>query len=249
MLVIGDEILSGRTSESNMHFLAIELSKVGIDLKEVRIVKDYKPSIISAVRTLSASFDFVFSSGGIGPTHDDITSECMAEAFNCPVEINEDARNKLEDYYKRLGKNLNSARLRMARIPRSAELINNSVSAAPGFSIENVHVMAGVPKVFQAMVASILKTLKNFPAPITWFFQEGTFEDFWSRRYTTFLEKVSARFARRFPFVFYMKVHFSPVRFARRGELETAYDHSGNAPDAAAATHRRFRRRGAVDRD
>ena len=161
MLVIGDEILSGRTRESNMHFLAIELSKVGIDLKEVRIVRDYKPAIISAVRTLSASFNFVFTSGGIGPTHDDITSECMAEAFNCPIDINEAARNKLEDYYRGLGKKLNSARLRMARIPKGAELINNSVSAAPGFSIENVHVMAGVPKVFQAMVSSILKTLKR----------------------------------------------------------------------------------------
>ena len=161
MLVIGDEILSGRTRESNMHFLAIELSKVGIDLKEVRIVKDYKPAIISAVRTLSASFDFVFTSGGIGPTHDDITSECMAEAFNYTIDINEDARKILEDYYLGLGKKLNSARLRMARIPKGANLIKNSVSAAPGFSIENVHVMAGVPKVFQAMVSSILKNLKR----------------------------------------------------------------------------------------
>ena len=161
MLVIGDEILSGRTRESNMHFLAIKLSKVGIDLKEVRIVRDYKPAIISAVRNLSASFDFVFTSGGIGPTHDDITSECMAEAFNCPIDINKDARNILEDYYRGLGKKLNPARLRMARIPKGAELINNSVSAAPGFSIENVHVMAGVPKVFQAMVRSMIKTLKS----------------------------------------------------------------------------------------
>ena len=161
MLVIGDEILSGRTRESNMNFLAIELSKVGIDLKEVRIVGDYKPAIIAAVRTLSASYDFVFTSGGIGPTHDDITSECMAEAFNCPLEINEDARNKLEDYYRELGKILNSARMRMARIPKGAKLIQNSVSVAPGFSIENVHVMAGIPKVFQAMVSNILQTLKK----------------------------------------------------------------------------------------
>ena len=161
MLVIGDEILSGRTRESNMHFLAIKLSKVGIDLKEVRIVRDYKPAIISAVRNLSASFDFVFTNGGIGPTHDDITSECMAEAFNCQIDINKDARNILEDYYRGLGKKLNPARLRMARIPKGAELINNSVSAAPGFSIENVHVMAGVPKVFQAMVRSMIKTLKS----------------------------------------------------------------------------------------
>ena len=161
LLVIGDEILSGRTRESNMHFLAIELSKVGIDLKEVRIVRDYKPAIISAVRTLSSSFDVVFTSGGIGPTHDDITSECMAEAFNRPIDINEDARDKLKDYYRGLGTKLNSARLRMARIPKGAELIKNSVSVAPGFSIENVHVMAGVPKIFQSMVSSVLTTLKK----------------------------------------------------------------------------------------
>ena len=161
MLVIGDEILSGRISESNMHFIAIELSKIGIVLKEVRIVRDDKPAIISAVRALSSSFDFVFTSGGIGPTHDDITSECMAEAFNCQMEINELARNKLESYYIGLGKNFNSARLRMARIPKGAELIENSVSVAPGFLIENVYVMAGVPKVFKAMVKSVLKNLKR----------------------------------------------------------------------------------------
>jgi molybdenum cofactor synthesis domain-containing protein len=161
MLVIGDEILSGRTRESNMNFLAIELSKVGIDLKEVRIVRDYKPAIISAVINISSSFDLVFTSGGIGPTHDDITSECMAEAFNRSLEIHKDARNKLEDYYRELGKKLNSSRLGMARIPKGAELIENSVSAAPGFSIGNVHVMAGIPKVFQAMVSNIIKTLKK----------------------------------------------------------------------------------------
>ena len=161
MLVIGDEILSGRTRESNMNFLAIELSKVGIDLKEVRIVRDCKPAIISAVINLSSSFDLVFTSGGIGPTHDDITSECMAEAFNRSLEIHKDARNKLEDYYRELGKKLNSSRLGMARIPKGAELIENSVSAAPGFSIGNVHVMAGIPKVFQAMVSNIIKTLKK----------------------------------------------------------------------------------------
>ena len=161
MLVIGDEILSGRTRESNMNFLAIELSKVGIDLKEVRIVRDYKPAIISAVINLSSSYDLVFTSGGIGPTHDDITSECMAEAFNRSLEIHKDAKNKLEDYYRELGKKLNSSRLGMARIPKGAELIENSVSAAPGFSIGNVHVMAGIPKVFQAMVSNIIKTLKK----------------------------------------------------------------------------------------
>ena len=162
MLVIGDEILSGRTRESNIHFLAIELSKVGIDLKEIRIVRDYKPAIISAVRKLSTSFDYVFTSGGIGPTHDDITSECIAEAFNCPLDMNKDARKMLDDYYQGLGKDLNTARLRMARIPDGATLIDNPISKAPGFIVSNVYVMAGVPKIFEAMFNSIVPSLNGW---------------------------------------------------------------------------------------
>ncbi len=159
MLVIGDEILSGRTRDANMHYLAQELTKHGIDLKEVRIVSDEAPAIEAAVRALSDAHDHVFTSGGIGPTHDDITADCIARAFDTPIDIRADARALLEAHYDNSGLDLNAARLRMARIPDGAVLIENPVSTAPGFTIENVHVMAGVPSVFQAMVASVLPTL------------------------------------------------------------------------------------------
>lgn len=159
MLVIGDEILSGRTRDANMHFLAQELAKHGIDLKEVRIVSDDAPAIEAAVKALSDSHDTVFTSGGIGPTHDDITADCIARAFDTPIDIRDDARALLQAHYDKSGLELNAARLRMARIPDGATLIDNPVSTAPGFTLKNVHVMAGVPLVFQAMVASVLPTL------------------------------------------------------------------------------------------
>lgn len=159
MLVIGDEILSGRTRDANMHHLAGELTNVGITLSEVRIVSDDPTAIVSAVKALSSAFDNVFTSGGIGPTHDDITADCIAKAFGAAIDVREDARALLQAHYDRNGQELNEARLRMARIPDGATLIENPVSTAPGFTLENVHVMAGVPKVFQAMVASILPTL------------------------------------------------------------------------------------------
>ncbi len=159
MLVIGDEILSGRTRDANMHFLAGELTGAGIDLNEVRVVADDPTAIIEAVRSLSASFDHVFTSGGIGPTHDDITADCIAEAFGATIDVRDDARAILQAHYDRQKIAMNDARLRMARIPAGAALIDNPISAAPGFTLGNVHVMAGVPSVFQAMVASILPTL------------------------------------------------------------------------------------------
>ena len=159
MLVIGDEILSGRTRDANMHHLAQELAKHGIDLKEVRIVSDDAPAIIAAVRALAAAYAHVFTSGGIGPTHDDITADCIAQAFGRGIDVRADARALLEAHYARTGLELNAARLRMARIPDGATLIDNPVSAAPGFTVGNVHVMAGVPSVFQAMVASVLPKL------------------------------------------------------------------------------------------
>ncbi len=159
MLVIGDEILSGRTRDSNMHYLAGELTRVGIDLREVRVVSDDRTAIVAAVGALSGAFDHVFTSGGIGPTHDDITAECIAAAFDVPISVRDDARTLLADHYARIGRDLNDARLRMARIPDGATLIDNPVSVAPGFTLANVHVMAGVPNVFQAMVASVLPTL------------------------------------------------------------------------------------------
>ena len=159
MLVIGDEILSGRTRDANMYHLAGELTKIGIDLKEVRVVSDDKAAIITAVKALSDAHDTVVTSGGIGPTHDDITADCIAAAFGRPIDIRSDARALLAAHYDRQGLELNAARLRMARIPDGARLIDNPVSVAPGFSLENVHVMAGVPSVFQAMVASVLPGL------------------------------------------------------------------------------------------
>lgn len=159
MLVIGDEILSGRTRDANMHHLAGQLTEAGIDLREVRVVSDDAPAIISAIKALSAAYDTVFTSGGIGPTHDDITADCIAAAFDDHIDVRDDARALLAAHYAKTGSELNEARLRMARIPDSATLIDNPVSVAPGFTVQNVHVMAGVPSVFQAMVATVLPTL------------------------------------------------------------------------------------------
>lgn len=159
MIVIGDEILSGRTRDSNMHHLAGRLTEAGIDLKEVRVVGDERGVIIGAVQAMAAVHDYVFTSGGIGPTHDDITADCIAAAFDAAIDVREDARAILAAHYQKAGTELNAARLRMARIPQGAALIDNPVSAAPGFILENVYVMAGVPLVFQAMVESVLPTL------------------------------------------------------------------------------------------
>ena len=161
MLVIGDEILSGRTRDANMHHLAQRLTEAGINLREVRMVSDDAEAIVAAVQALSDAYDHVFTSGGIGPTHDDITADCIADAFGASIDVRPDARAILQAHYDRMGTELNEARLRMARIPDGAALIENPVSAAPGFTIRNVHVMAGVPSVFQAMVESILPTLKG----------------------------------------------------------------------------------------
>jgi molybdenum cofactor synthesis domain-containing protein len=159
MLVIGDEILSGRTRDSNMYYLAGKLTKHGIDLAEVRMVSDDANAIATATRALSETYDNVFTSGGIGPTHDDITADSIAAAFGVPIDVRDDARALLAAHYERTGAELNTARLRMARIPDTATLIDNPVSIAPGFTIQNVHVMAGVPAVFETMVASVLPTL------------------------------------------------------------------------------------------
>lgn len=159
MLVIGDEILSGRTRDANMYHLAGELTAIGITLSEVRVVSDDAAAIVAATKALSAAYTYVFTSGGIGPTHDDITADCVAEAFDAHIDIRDDARALLAAFYARTGKELNAARLRMARIPDGATLIENPVSVAPGFTMQNVHVMAGVPSVFTAMLASVLPTL------------------------------------------------------------------------------------------
>lgn len=159
MLVIGDEILSGQTRDANMHQLAKRLTKHGIDLCEVRVVSDESNAIILAVRSLSETYDHIFTSGGIGPTHDDITAENVARAMGVSIDVREDAKSLLAAHYDSQGIELNEARLRMARIPEGATLISNPVSAAPGFSLRNVHVMAGVPVIFEAMLEGLLPRL------------------------------------------------------------------------------------------
>lgn len=159
ILIVGDEILSGRTRDANMHFLAGELARIGIDLKEVRVISDDRAAIVAAVNALRATYDHLFTSGGIGPTHDDITADAVSEAFGVTLAIREDARALLAAHYERSGLEFNAARQRMARVPERAILIDNPISAAPGFSLDNVHVMAGVPNIFQAMVASLLPHL------------------------------------------------------------------------------------------
>lgn len=164
ILVIGDEILSGRTQEGNAHYLAGVLAATGFDLREIRVIPDDHATIVAALRamdqTLGGAWQHVFTSGGIGPTHDDLTADAVADAFGTVLEINAEARAAMAERYGAIGLDLNENRLRMARIPVGARLIVNSVSAAPGFSIGVTHVMAGVPNVFRAMVAAVIPTLQ-----------------------------------------------------------------------------------------
>ncbi len=161
MLVIGDELLSGRTQDANMHHLANKLTEIGINLSEARFIRDDAAVIVSNIIELSTKFDYLFTSGGIGPTHDDITTDCVAEAFGRQVSVRSDAFNILKKYYDGKGIELNEARLRMARIPEKADLIENLISGAPGYIIENVYVMAGVPRIFQSMLQTVLPNLKK----------------------------------------------------------------------------------------
>lgn len=161
MLVIGDELLSGRTQDANMHHLANKLTEIGINLSEARFIRDDAAVIVSNIVELSTKFDYLFTSGGIGPTHDDITTDCVAEAFGRQVSVRSDAFNILKKYYDGKGIELNEARLRMARIPEKADLIENLISGAPGYIIENVYVMAGVPRIFQSMLQTVLPNLKK----------------------------------------------------------------------------------------
>jgi molybdenum cofactor synthesis domain-containing protein len=159
VLVIGDEILSGRTKDKNIGYIAEYLTNIGIDVCEVRVVPDVEAEIVAALDALRHRYTYVFTTGGIGPTHDDITAECVAKAFGVPIDV--DPRAKALLLTRIAEKDLNEARLRMARIPKGADLILNKVSAAPGFRIGNVHVMAGVPTIMQAMLDEVAPTLKT----------------------------------------------------------------------------------------
>ena len=168
LLVIGNEVLSGRTQDANINFLAKGLGAIGIPLREVRVIPDVPETIINTVNEVRAKFDHVFTTGGIGPTHDDITSECIAAAFGVPWEPHPEAWARLEAHYAKTPEGVaafNKARQRMATMPRGASLIDNAVSIAPGFTIGNVHVMAGVPRIMQSMFATLATTLAG-GAPI-----------------------------------------------------------------------------------
>ncbi len=159
ILVIGNEVLSGRTQDLNVKFLATRLGEIGIPVREVRIIPDVPDTIVGTVNTVRAMFDHVFTTGGIGPTHDDITSECIAAAFGVPWEPHPEAWKRMEAAYK--PGEFNAARQRMATMPRGAVLINNEVSVAPGFSMGNVHVLAGVPRIMQMMFEWLAPSLKG----------------------------------------------------------------------------------------
>ena len=161
LLVIGNEVLSGRTQDLNIRFLATGLGDIGIPVREVRVIPDVADTIISTVNEVRARFDYVFTTGGIGPTHDDITAECIAAAFGVPWEPHPEAWARFEAHYQ--PGEFNAARQRMATMPRGAELIENSVSFAPGFSIGNVYVMAGVPRIMQSMFQWLAPRLQGGP--------------------------------------------------------------------------------------
>lgn len=159
LVIIGNEILSGRTQDANLAFLAQQLNEAGIQLREARVVPDVEGDIVEAVNACRARYDHVFTTGGIGPTHDDITSACVAKALGRPYVRHPEAERRLRAYYPP-GK-LNEARLKMADMPEGAELIDNPVSVAPGFRIENVYVLPGVPSILQAMFAGLKPSLRG----------------------------------------------------------------------------------------
>jgi molybdenum cofactor synthesis domain-containing protein len=161
LLVIGDEILSGRTKDKNIGYIAEYLTGIGIDLAEVRVVRDDEAAIVAALDALRHRYSYVFTTGGIGPTHDDITADCVAKAFGVGIDHHPEAVALLRERMAQTGTEMNEARMRMARIPLGAELIRNKVSAAPGFRIGNVHVFAGVPAIMQAMLDEVAPSLRT----------------------------------------------------------------------------------------
>ena len=161
VLVIGDEILSGRTKDKNIGYIADYLTALGIDLREVRVVPDVEAEIVAAVNALRARYTYLFTTGGIGPTHDDITADCVAGAFGVPLEFNPEAVAILKERLAKTGGELNEARMRMTRIPKGGSLVYNKVSGAPGFWIGNVIVMAGIPAVMQGMLDEVAPKLKT----------------------------------------------------------------------------------------
>jgi molybdenum cofactor synthesis domain-containing protein len=161
LIIIGDEILSGRTKDKNIGYIADHCTAVGLQLREVRVVADDEAEIVAAVNELRAKFTYVFTTGGIGPTHDDITADCIAKAFGVPIDIDPRALALLKPYYEKRGLEITPGRLRMARIPDGADLIDNSISIAPGFMLGNVITMAGIPNIMQVMLDAVTPRLRT----------------------------------------------------------------------------------------
>ena len=161
IIIIGDEILSGRTLDTNSNYIAKKLFSIGVNLVEIVTIADEKKTIIKYVNKYKKKYDYIFTSGGIGPTHDDITSESIADALKIKLEVNEDAKKILKNYYSKKNQIFNKARLKMAKMPTGSRLIKNDISSAPGFKIENIFVLAGIPEVFKNMVDNLIKDLKK----------------------------------------------------------------------------------------
>lgn len=159
LIIIGNEILSGRTQDKNLSWLAAQLNEIGVGLSECRVIPDVEQVIVDTLNACRANFTYVFTTGGIGPTHDDITTAAVAKAFGLPVIRHAQALKALQAHYA--SQDLNEARLKMADVPEGATLISNPVSAAPGYSVENVYVMAGVPRIMQAMFDGLKSQLKG----------------------------------------------------------------------------------------
>ena len=161
VLIIGNEILSGRTKDVNLNHIALTLGEWGIQVREARVVPDISSAIVDAVNYGRETYDYVFTTGGIGPTHDDITADCIAEAFGVPIVINETIADLIRQ--RPAPPDVMEARMRMARVPEGAKLVDNATGGPPGFRVENVYVMAGIPGVMQAMLASLEGKLKRGP--------------------------------------------------------------------------------------
>lgn len=227
LIIIGNEILSGRTHDKNLPYLAEELNTLGVRLVETRVIPDIEDTIIETLNECRAKFDYVFTTGGIGPTHDDITSECVAKAFGVAIELNAEAHDLLKSHYDNPA-DLNEARLRMARIPVGAELIQNPISKAPGFRMENVYVMAGVPMIMQAMFQGIKHQLIGGKPMVSrsvgGYIPEGT------------IAKVLAEIQGDFP-----ATDIGSYPFLREGKLGTTLVVRGENPDDVNQAAERIR--------
>ncbi len=190
LLVIGDEILSGRTKDKNIGYIADHCTSIGIQLKEVRIVPDEEAEIVAAINQVRSRYTYVFTTGGIGPTHDDITADCVAKAFGVGIDHHPQVKELLIASFKRRGVEVTPARLRMARIPDGAELVENAISVAPGFMLGNVIVMAGIPSIMQVMLDAATPRLrtgkKMLSVTIELFRPEGEVAELFAQTQTEF---------------------------------------------------------------